>query len=607
MAVRWRREDAEIELGQLAAENARLECDNARLARENRGLRRTVDVLRARVSTLEAALAKANATIREYRHRLFGRQSERGRSGDGHGVGQEAAAAGDPEGAKAEEPVADGAAPARRTVKRQRGAQPGHVGHGRRIQTSLPHVDQVIELSEAERQCPHCGKAYKPKRGVYATSVVLNWSMLVFYTRYLRQKYEPACTCPGATRTLTAPPPAKVIRRGLLSAQALARICVEKFWWGRPLHRTLAGLGLEVPRLPVSRGGVTGMLKGILPLLEPLDAAIRDHVREQTLLHGDETGATVHCPENDPERRADHRPAWWTWCFRATDAVAFVNDQHRDADAVFAFFGWNRKRPPQQPLLILLTDCYSAYKTVAGWVVAAYCWAHVRRHFLKAARDAACTSVSRWAETWRLRIGTLYQLDDARRHAVAGSPAWQAADQALRAHIAAIHHIAERQSRREDLLPVQAKVLHSLLRHWAGLTLFLDHPEVPLDNNEVERILRGPVVGRKNFRFFGSLWSATLAQMLWTILATAARNDLNPLTYLTAYLQACADNGGQPLSGEALARFLPWTMPPTDRAAWSCPLPAASTAHFLQGTPPPRPSKPRLRPRSQAVEEVDTS
>ncbi len=38
-----------------------------------------------------------------------------------------------------------------------------------------------------------------------------------------------------------------------------------------------------------------------------------------------------------------------------------------------------------------------------------------------------------------------------------------------------------------------------MLKHWKGLTLFLKDPRIPLDNNAAERILRGPVVGRKNF------------------------------------------------------------------------------------------------------------
>lgn len=49
------------------------------------------------------------------------------------------------------------------------------------------------------------------------------------------------------------------------------------------------------------------------------------------------------------------------------------------------------------------------------------------------------------------------------------------------------------------------KALNYMLKLWPGLTVFLDNPEVPLDNNAAERALRGVVVGRKNH--YGSIGS----------------------------------------------------------------------------------------------------
>ena len=83
-----------------------------------------------------------------------------------------------------------------------------------------------------------------------------------------------------------------------------------------------------------------------------------------------------------------------------------------------------------------------------------------------------------------------------------------------------------------------------------------------------ERALRGPVIGRKNFYGSGSVVSAELASRVWTITATAERAGLNPLTYLSAYLDACAQAGGKALQGQALARFFPWAPGDTDLAAW---------------------------------------
>jgi transposase len=112
-------------------------------------------------------------------------------------------------------------------------------------------------------------------------------------------------------------------------------------------------------------------------------------------------------------------------------------------------------------------------------------------------------------------------------------------------------------------------VLKSLARHWDGLTLFLDNPAIPLDNNEAERLLRKAVVGRKNFYGSGSLKSGILAECAYSVLMTAAKNDLNPLTYLRAYLNACAENGGKPPTD--ISRFLPWKASKEDLATWKLP------------------------------------
>ncbi|MGC8500002.1 MAG: IS66 family transposase [Leptospirillia bacterium] len=89
---------------------------------------------------------------------------------------------------------------------------------------------------------------------------------------------------------------------------------------------------------------------------------------------------------------------------------------------------------------------------------------------------------------------------------------------------------------------------------WDGLTLFLDRPEVPLDNNATERDLRRQVVGRKNFHGAGSLWSANLAAWIYTILGTWSKNGINIRTALTDYLTVCAALGKVP---DDLSRLAP--------------------------------------------------
>ena len=77
-----------------------------------------------------------------------------------------------------------------------------------------------------------------------------------------------------------------------------------------------------------------------------------------------------------------------------------------------------------------------------------------------------------------------------------------------------------------------------------------------MDNNQAERALRGPVVGRKNYYGSGATWSGELSATLFSLFHTLERWRINPRTWLTEYLRACADAGGRvPADFE---RFLPW-------------------------------------------------
>jgi len=96
---------------------------------------------------------------------------------------------------------------------------------------------------------------------------------------------------------------------------------------------------------------------------------------------------------------------------------------------------------------------------------------------------------------------------------------------------------------------------------------------VSLDNNAAERMIRGPVVTRKNARGFHNDGTARNAAVIWTVTATIQMADLNILTWLTAYLDKCGRNGGKPLAGPALERFLPWNASPEDLRTWAQPPP----------------------------------
>ena len=76
------------------------------------------------------------------------------------------------------------------------------------------------------------------------------------------------------------------------------------------------------------------------------------------------------------------------------------------------------------------------------------------------------------------------------------------------------------------------KALTYMLRLWPGLTVFLNNPEVPLDNNAAERALRGVVVGRKNHYGSRSKRGTEVAALFYTMLETAKLSGTDPRAYL---------------------------------------------------------------------------
>ena len=65
---------------------------------------------------------------------------------------------------------------------------------------------------------------------------------------------------------------------------------------------------------------------------------------------------------------------------------------------------------------------------------------------------------------------------------------------------------------------------------WPGLTRFVDNADLPMDNNQAERALRGPVVGRKNYYGSGAQWSGALCATLFSLFHILERWQINPRT-----------------------------------------------------------------------------
>lgn len=467
---------------------------------------------------------------RQLRDRQLRHRSEQRRSGEG----------------------SSGAAPQER---RRRGQQRGAIGHGRREHSQLPVELEVVELESSQRCCPKCGAEYGAAAGS-ERSQTLEIEVRAYRRVIKRQRYRRSCECDNVAPTITAPPPARLISGGILGISVWVTVLLDKYLLQRPTHRLLEDLRHH--GLDLAPGTVTDGLRRLAPLFTPLYEALVERSRLARHWHADETRWQVY--ETTPEK-ASHR--WCLWVFESHEVVVYTLDPTRSAQVPKAHFAGVQAG-------IVSADRHSSYKSLAkeGALQIAYCWAHVRRDFIRLAKEREVHQG--WAEQWLAGIAELYRWHRRRHQEQRESSAWRAADSGLRAALAELQQRLRCELGQRRLAHDRKKVLTSLERHWEGLTIFVEHPEVAIDNNPAERALRGPVVGRKNYYGSGALWSGTLAAALFSLFGTLRLWHINPRVWLTEYLTACALAGGKaPADGE---RFLPW-----NRAA----------GHPLRASPPP--------------------
>jgi transposase len=439
-------------------------------------------------------------------------------------------------------------------LRRPRGQQRGHKGPRRRDYSHLPVVTEEHELPGADACCSGCGRPFAPVSGT-EDSTILEIEVQAHRRRIRRHRYRPTCDCGVHPGIVTAPPAPRVIPKSMLGVSLLVEFLMDKYLSYRPTYRLLADL--QTHDLDLSLGTVTDALQRLLPLFEPVYEALANHSRRQPLWHGDETRWLVFATV---EGKVGFR--WYLWVFHAAEVVVFVLAQGRAHDVPEDYLG-------PQATGILVVDRYKAYQAIdqvkTGLIVLAFCWAHVRRDFVTLART--WPDQEAWALGWVERIGALYRLNDARGVAQEEPAAFAAADVRLRAAVTAFGAQGESELADPELHPARHKVLESLGNHWTGLTVFVEHPEVPMDNNTAERAQRGPVVGRKNYYGSGAVWAGRLAAMQFSLLQTLCLWELNPRAWLTAYLTACAAAGGVP--PQEVERFLPWHLSEDDRRRWS--------------------------------------
>lgn len=492
-----------------------------------------------REEVLKEQLRQKEAIIRDLNQRLYGKQTEKGSA------------------------VSESHKPAvEPSLKRSRGQPLGGAGHGRTARPHLPIIHEDVLLNETA--CPICQKDYTILSA--ESSDILEIQISAHIRRINRQKCLKNCTCTQGPKIITAPAPLKLLRKSTYANSIWEEILIKKFLYAQPVNRTLndfRSLGLSI-----SSGTIADNLKKLTPLFEPIYTALRLKQMTENRFHGDETRWEVY---QQVEGKIGHR--WYLWLIRSASVIYYRMDPTRSAQVPISHFA-----DLIEKAIILICDRYSAYKKLAKLnlaIILAFCWAHVRRDFLNLARNN--TDLKDWGLDFIEEIGGLFHLNKARIAAWdkdlpidSQNELFQKQHSALGLDLDALKgrcdallnedKIAQEKNGKSigTLCAEQRKVLKSLQNHWSGLMVFYEHPEVKMDNNPAEQAIRNPVLGRKAYYGSGSLDSAELAAMLFSIFQTMLLWGLNPRTWLRDYLEVCRQNAG--VAPEDISAFLPWKM-----------------------------------------------
>lgn len=441
----------------------------------------------------------------------------------------------------------------RKGKKKSAGAGEHPPGPGRRDQSHLPEKETTQDVPDEKKVCSCCGK---PRNGIGdAVSEFIEIEVQGYRRRVRRPQYAKSCRCKDEPAIVAAPAPARLVPGSPLGVSVWVLVLLDKFLFQRPTYRLLAELtayGISLPRSTLTEG-----MERLGPLFAPLADDIRDRVRAATLRQADETGWPVFV---EVEGKTGHR--WQLWVFLCEEAVYFKLSPTRSSAVIEEVLG-------AAAVGTLVVDRYSAYKAFVvrngGKLLLAFCWAHVRRDFLTL--EQTRPSLAAWAHAWVEQIDSLWQLNDCRVEARDQGRDDSTEQQAVVRQVALMKKAwSDQLIDSAKLDPAQRKALKSLKRHWEGLTLFVENPEIPMDNNGSERQVRGPVVGRKNYYGSRAEWSGLLAATLFSVFQTLERHGINPKLWLSAYLNACADNGGK--APADAVKWLPWNLSDERRVAF---------------------------------------
>ena len=329
---------------------------------------------------------------------------------------------------------------------------------------------------------------------------------------------------------LQAAIPPRLVPRGMVDESLIAELISEKIQFHTPIHRFSRKLKQMGIRCISENNLYNWFHRGAEALIPLYDLLIAD-ILAQKYIQGDETRMQV-LSKNKPG--ASHRGQMWAFMAPTIKAIAFNYEPTRSAKSANVVL--------ENYEGILQVDGYSAYETLAKKSVLTliYCMAHSRRKFF----DAQQTDPDR-AKYFLTNIQLLYKIEQRCRDENLDF------DERLKVRqkesVPILKEVGKwltKQIADPALLPKSLiyKAIYYTCQRWEGLSAYAQDGQLEIDNNWVENTIRPIALGRKNYMFAGSDDAAQNLAVLYSLVNTCRKNNINVFTYLHWILKKVAAN-----------------------------------------------------------------
>lgn len=385
---------------------------------------------------------------------------------------------------------------------------------------NIPVRNELVPFDEIPT-CDACGKALTDS-GMTEESEQLNVIPKKFeIINWVRPKFR--CSCHGCIKLPAVPP--RIIPGSSYSDKMIIDVVASKYCDLIPIERYVAMAARSgLKDLPPQ--SLIELTHQFAQFVKPVYELIKDEVKGARVLHADET----------PHKMLEGSDTknWYLWGF-STPRVCFLEcHDTRSGDVASDVLKTSNCE-------VLITDVFSGYGKAVRvsnlfrqgqgrkGIQSANCNAHARRYFIKAL--GAYPESKYYLDQYH----DIYQLESECKE--------KPPDEVLRIRTQMKKKFEEMFKLATHQLPSYpdqlkfAKALNYFIENYEGLTLFLDHADVAIDNNLQERLLRSHVVGRKTWYGTHSGRGAETAAIIFSIVETCKLNHVNPRQYFEKLAQ----------------------------------------------------------------------